>query len=205
MIIIIFCPWTSVAVLTMDSSSFNLDSNLRLFFRLSLSLLDLFGLSLVAVFLASSSSLSSSSSCNMFAFTAGQRAVAAFADFSGITLSLCTCLLHSFGCSCDGFRDHGLAAIFLQLAYLLSSLASRVRPANEPLVPESAPPCSVSVHLLPDHHELRLHIRPRSWRRAPPVRLSGLCVRNPLRNFGNCLVVTCELCNACFVLRRTPL
>ena len=31
MIIIISCPWTSVAVLTMQSSSLNLDSNLRLF------------------------------------------------------------------------------------------------------------------------------------------------------------------------------
>ena len=41
-IIIISCPWTSVAVVTTESSSFNLDSNLRLFFRLSLSLLDLF-------------------------------------------------------------------------------------------------------------------------------------------------------------------
>ena len=56
MIIIISCSWTSVAVLTMESSSFNLDSNIRLFFRLSLSLLDLFRLSRVADFLASSSS-----------------------------------------------------------------------------------------------------------------------------------------------------
>ena len=161
-IIIISCPWTSVAVLTMESSSFDLDSILRLFFRLP-SLLDLFGFSLVAGFLASSSPLSSSSSplslslalcmmpCNMFAFTssmtrpallctencffrlietfnrtvhsAGQRAVAAFSNFSGVTWSLCTCLLHGFGCFCDGFRDHGLAAIFLQLAYLHSSQA----------------------------------------------------------------------------------
>ena len=55
--IIIFCLWTSVAVLK-ESSSFNLDSNLRLFFRLSLSLLDLFCLSRVTGFLALSSSLS---------------------------------------------------------------------------------------------------------------------------------------------------
>ena len=80
-VIIIFCPWTSVAVLTMENSSFNLDSNLRLFFRLSLSVLDLLFLPRVAGYLATSSSLSSSSSwlslslalcmmpCNMFAFT----------------------------------------------------------------------------------------------------------------------------------------
>ena len=37
-----------------------------------------------------------------------------------------TCLLHGFGCLCDGIRDHGLAAIFLQRACLLSSLAGKI-------------------------------------------------------------------------------
>lgn len=41
MIGIIFCPLTSIAVLIMESSFFHLDYNLRLLFRLSLSLLDL--------------------------------------------------------------------------------------------------------------------------------------------------------------------
>ena len=35
-LLFISCPWISVAVLTMESSSFNLDYNLRLFIRLSL-------------------------------------------------------------------------------------------------------------------------------------------------------------------------
>ena len=35
-------------------------------------------------------------------------------------------LFHSFGSFFDGFRDHGLAAILLQLAYLVSSLAGRI-------------------------------------------------------------------------------
>ena len=49
------------------------------------------------------------------------------------------------------------------------------RPATEPLIPESAPPCSVFVHLLHDLHELRLHLRQRSWRRAR--HLCGFLVR----------------------------
>ena len=39
------------------------------------------------------------------------------------------------------------------------------RPATEPFASESDPPCSASVHHLPDLHELRLHIRQLSWRR----------------------------------------
>ena len=69
---------------------------------------------------------------------------------------------------------HGVAAIFLQLAYLSLLANKQGRPVTEPLALESAPPCSVSVHCLPEHHELRLHIRPRSWRRAR--RLCGFLV-----------------------------
>ena len=51
MIGIIFCPLTSIAVLIMESSFFHLDFNLRLLFRLSLSLPDLFSLTLIRGFL----------------------------------------------------------------------------------------------------------------------------------------------------------
>ena len=96
----------------------------------------------------------------------GQRVVAAFADFIGFTLSLCTCLLHSFGCFCDGF-SRSRPCCDLPAACLPPLFAGwQGRTANEPLVSESAPPCPVSVHLLPDHHELRLTIRQRSWWRA---------------------------------------
>ena len=47
-----------------------------------------------------------------------------------------------------------------------SSLRWQERPATEPFASESDPPYSVSAYLLPDLHELRLHIWQRSWRRA---------------------------------------
>ena len=51
MIGIIFCPLTSIAVLIIESSFFRLDLNLRQLFRHSLSLPDLFSLTLITGFL----------------------------------------------------------------------------------------------------------------------------------------------------------
>ena len=85
--------------------------------------------------------------CNMFAKLCGvlriarltSRIVLSDCSFGWIACRHClrglrrynsepphTCLLHGLGCRCDGLRDHGLAAMFLQLARRLSSLAGRI-------------------------------------------------------------------------------
>ena len=137
--------------------------------------------------------------CNMFAFTvlddSSSSAVVlriASVDFSNcsiglsvrldsvpslpsrtsasITPSLWICFLHDFGMR---WLSRSRPCCDLPAACLPPLFAGwQSRPATEPLVPESAPPCSVSVRLLPDLHEVRLHISTTVLEaRTPPVRL----------------------------------